>query len=85
MAQNDGSFTSRSALLRLPPEIRNMIWRFAVVGGTIKFDPANGEAPNPPALLEVNRQIRAEAIDIYYRENELERWIEDLDAAAYTR
>lgn len=85
MAATDHSDTSPSALLGLPPEMRNMIWRFAVIEGTITLDPVNGEAPSPPTLLEVSRQIRAEAIEIYYHENRTVWLIRDLDAAAYTR
>lgn len=63
--------TNDSKLLSLPPEIRNIIYRYALVEGLIRViqDP-----PPQPALLQLNRQVRDEAIQIYYQENCF-RWI----------
>lgn len=51
--------------LSLPPEIRNMIYRYTLVEGDIFVDTTVMQ----PALLQLNRQIRAESIQIYYKGN----------------
>lgn len=51
--------------LSLPPEMRNMIYRYALVEGDIFMDPTMTQ----PAVLQLNRQIRSEAKQIYYQEN----------------
>ncbi|KUI63013.1 hypothetical protein VP1G_10131 [Cytospora mali] len=50
--------------LNLPPELRNYIYRLALV------QPATTDLAAPqPALTRVNKQVRAEALSIYYAEN----------------
>ncbi|KUI72140.1 hypothetical protein VM1G_07431 [Cytospora mali] len=50
--------------LNLPPEIRNDIYRLALV------QPTTTDLASPqPALTRVNKQVRAEALSIYYAEN----------------
>ena len=64
-------------LLRLPAEIRDIIWELVVVEPSpIDVDPAM----KPPGLLAVNRQIRNEAIDAYYSSNRFMLTVVDLDA-----
>ena len=60
--------THHSRFLSLPSEVRNTIYRHTLVKGKITVNP-NRPAPQPPGLLEVNRQVRSETINIYYREN----------------
>ena len=72
-----------SQLLSLPPEIRNIIYRYALVqNGDIIIRPPTLPAPDQPSLLQVNRQIRAEARGIYYHENRFVCTIWSFDAAA---
>jgi len=69
----------KSALLSLPPEMRNRIYRAALVEGEISI--AAGQRPRPePALLYTRRRIRDEALAIYYKENCFDFHIKDYDA-----
>lgn len=52
--------------LRLPPEIRNKIYYDALITRTQAHWYSSAVQP---ALTRVNRQLRAEALPIYYREN----------------
>jgi hypothetical protein len=55
------------SLLNLPSELRIMIYRYALHSpNTIQIDCDNFMQP---ALLRTNRQMRAEATEIYYWEN----------------
>ena len=64
-------------LLRLPAEIRIVIWELVVVKqAPIDVDPAM----KPPGLLAVNRQIRNETIHAYYSLNRFMLTVVDLDA-----
>ena len=72
----------QSRLLSLPPEIRNTIYRYALVQGKISVRAPAFATAEQPALLQVNRQIRTEAINIYYHENEFLWLVEDFDATA---
>ena len=68
------------SILALPPELRNKIYRFILVSGNeIRLA---GDARSQPAILRVNRQIRQEAISIYYSENEFRINIIDLNGNA---
>lgn len=57
-----------SLLLKLPGELRNTIYRHALVKSK-SIEPDTAEAKADLALLQVNQQIRREAIKIYYSEN----------------
>lgn len=64
--------TANASLLELPAELRNQIYREAVVipdGVHIDLSDMNGPNTKQPALLHACRQIRAEAITLYYLEN----------------
>ncbi|KAK0266213.1 hypothetical protein LTR91_003491 [Friedmanniomyces endolithicus] len=53
-------------LLRLPPELRNAIYSYVLV------DPPEVLVTNhwrPPALLSMSKQVRREALKIYFAEN----------------
>ena len=64
-------------LLRLPAEIRIVIWELVVV----KQAPIDvGPAMKPPGLLAVNRQICNETIHAYYSLNRFMLTVVDLDA-----
>lgn len=65
--------TSRSTLLELPAEIRSTIWTFALRSEkplvTFHIDDYQKESyqeASQPALLSVSRQVRGEAIPIFY-------------------
>jgi hypothetical protein len=61
--------TSECAWLDLPPELRNTIYRFSLVGTEdIIINDCN--KPQSPSLLPTCRQIRQEAMEIYYQESE---------------
>ena len=57
-----------SQLLGLPAELRNKIYRLALLS-TEKIEVSDNNKPKEPSLLMVNKQIRKEAIGIYYSEN----------------
>ncbi|GIZ46507.1 hypothetical protein CKM354_000963300 [Cercospora kikuchii] len=67
-------------LLNLPGEIRNTIYRYAL----IKTKPmkVTSKGPGEPSLLRVCNRIRREARSIYYAENEFELHLEDFDGEA---
>lgn len=56
-----------SPLMKLPPELRNRIYRYTVVGDSKIFVTHNGL--REPELLHVCTQIRTEALGIFYSEN----------------
>lgn len=63
---------TKSRLLALPGELRNRIYRYALVkDGPIAFKCGNNRSGERfvPAILQVCRQIRSEAIRIYFHEN----------------
>jgi hypothetical protein len=69
-----------SPLFELPPEIRTMIYRFALV--------ADGELPitkvhgiPEAALLKVSKLVRSETYSLFYRENEFNVIVYDGDCA----
>ena len=66
----DAVDSHESRLLSLPPEIRNTIYRYALVQREISIRAPAFATAEQPAVLQVNHQIRTEAIDIYYYENE---------------
>lgn len=70
-----------SRLLTLPPELRNIIYRHTLVDGTFKI---YGSGPSTqPSLLQVNHQIRHEAIQLYYSENFFAWHIRAFDRTQY--
>lgn len=69
-----------SPLLGLPAEIRNSIYRLALVEDIIRITPQNLAGASQPPLLQVNRQIRSEATSIYYQENQIIWYLQDYNA-----
>ena len=65
--------------LLLPAEVRNMIYRHALVEGEIRVTTTTTQ----PSLLQVNQQIRQEAILIYYQENTFYWCISAFDATKH--
>ncbi|TPX14739.1 uncharacterized protein E0L32_005134 [Thyridium curvatum] len=64
LSEDEQRAQESSRFLRLPAEIRVQIYRFAVVrAGEYAWSFA------PPALAHVSRQVREEALSIYYSEN----------------
>lgn len=75
----DHATTACSLFLDLPGELRNRIYRYALV--TPERILLRGENKKQPALLRVSRQVRKEAIKIYYDENEFAYHFVDLAGA----
>lgn len=77
----------KSPILSLPPEMRNRIYRECVVEGviTLHSDDMFDSLPVEPALLLTCRQIRKEALSIYYHENKFEFCISHHDAGNYIK
>lgn len=73
----------KSPLLSLPPEMRNRIYRFALVEEDDIEIPSGGPFPSDPPLLRTCSQIRGEAISIFYLENTFSFTIEDFNAGKY--
>ena len=68
----------RASLLGLPGELRNVIYRLALVEtDRIVIDAANPVAPQP-GLLRTYRQLRNESLKIFYRENSFQYVLVDL-------
>lgn len=65
-AADPGSAIEHSPLLSLPPELRNEIYRYALVEGHIYINGSNADEFQQPARLQVNQQIRAECKQIFY-------------------
>ncbi|KAI3325086.1 hypothetical protein HD806DRAFT_465443 [Xylariaceae sp. AK1471] len=62
----------RNLILSFPPEIRNIIYEYAVVDVISKliiWKPPYRTCLAPPALAQVNRQLRNEVIPAYYGKN----------------
>ena len=85
MKAAQSSNTQGSRLLSLPPEIRNIIYRYALVQGRIEIHPPAHNSAEQPALLQVNRRIRNEASRIYYHENVYVWYIWDFNAKAFLK
>jgi len=80
--------TSTSRLLNLALELRDIIWRFALVSpDTVDIDlsrtPSECPGLKQPTLPSTNRQVRRESIAIYYSENKFTIQILDLKGAQY--
>lgn len=58
----------RSPLMKLPRELRNMIWRFAVTDDN-PIDVTTFTKPNERALMATCKQIRNESQETFYKEN----------------
>lgn len=80
--QNHETTTERH-LLSLPPELRNRIYRYAVLEHEDICLSASG--PQQPALLRVCTQTRQEAINIYYTENCFRLSVQDYDGEALSQ
>ena len=82
---------SKHTLLSLPPEMRNPIYRFALVESqdVMIREEYNEDGllppPQEPALLFACRQIRDEALEIYWQENTFRVEVENLNAFFYKR
>lgn len=70
----------QSPLLKLAPELRNIIYRYTLVKPDEIVVSAGALPPSSPALLQVSRQIRNEAKEIYHKENLFSFRIDDFDA-----
>jgi hypothetical protein len=71
------SANSSSRLLSLPGELRNRIYRFAIIGTrALEIDAARWSTHQPP-LLKICKQIRHEALRLFYIENKISTNIHD--------
>ena len=67
-----------SPLLELPGELRNRIYGYVLVDDIIKLD---STGHTEPELLHTCKQVRKEAIRIYYAENRFEILVPDYDSS----
>lgn len=72
-------------LLSIPPEMRNRIYRAALLVDDEIVIPPDGPPPEEPALLRTCSQIRAEAMSIYYKENRFLVHINKTNADVYIK
>ncbi|KAK5171288.1 uncharacterized protein LTR77_004432 [Saxophila tyrrhenica] len=73
----------KSRLMGLPAELRNEIYRYALVRKN-KYHIKHGKRqPKEPGLLLANKQIREEAASIYYQENTFYFVVVDNNARPY--
>jgi hypothetical protein len=82
-ANASGATEEKSPLLALPAEIRNEIWKWSM-----RMDhPLSivGDTPKQPPLTKTCRQIRAESIRFFYKENSFSCTIFDYDPADFKR
>lgn len=63
------SSVAESPLFRLPPELRTMIYRFALVDDEEVLVTESEGIPEP-ALLSVSKIVRSEAYNVFYFEND---------------
>ncbi|KAM0715529.1 hypothetical protein Q7P37_009027 [Cladosporium fusiforme] len=76
---------TRSPLISLPGELRNRIYRYTLVRArSIEID-ASTWSTHQPSLLATCRQIRAEALPIFYVENRISAEIRDWDPVVKQR
>ncbi|KAK5712255.1 hypothetical protein LTR17_017999 [Elasticomyces elasticus] len=68
-----------SGIFGLPAELRNRIWRLAVVGRYAFL--ADCPSPHLPGILRASRQSRTEAIGIWLFESEFSLLFDDFDFA----
>ena len=68
----------QSPLLRLSPELRNIIYRTALLTHTTTPITIPPTGLVQPALLRTSRQLRAETTSIYLRENAFRILVDDL-------
>jgi hypothetical protein len=69
-----------SPLFKLPPELRNMIYRYAIVSNrTLRVTKSRG-IPEAP-LLSVNKLIRAETFGLFYADNKFKCIVRSYDPA----
>ncbi|KAK3647083.1 hypothetical protein LTR56_008251 [Elasticomyces elasticus] len=57
---------TKKTLLKLPPELRNVIYELVLLDASPTFRFSLCTYTAVPTLLQVNRQLRAEALGIYY-------------------
>jgi len=57
----------QAGLFKLPAELRNLIYELVIIERrSVSIPPAEDRTHVKPGLLQVNREIRAEALPIYY-------------------
>jgi len=65
---HQSAHAQKSQFLQLPPELRNVIYVYALIAETDVEVPASGKVAKP-ALLQACRQTMSEATPIYYGQN----------------
>jgi len=72
---------AESCLFKLPPELRNTIYRFAIVADNEVSITKAGGIPEP-GLLSVCKIVRSEAFGTFYQENKFSCVVDDYDPAS---
>lgn len=83
LAQTATASVEGSQLLQLPAELRNLIWRYAVV----KSYPitVNSDGFRAPTLFAICKQTRNETVTLFFAKNVFQVIIGDYDIRAYAK
>jgi hypothetical protein len=74
------SSVAECPLFKLPPELRNMIYRYAMISHRrVRITKSHG-IPEP-GLLAACKLVRSEAFEIFYRENDFTCVVRNYDSA----
>lgn len=76
---------SSSRLLRLPPELRNQIWRLVLLCPQLLLVTTQAGPLIEPGLLRTSKALRDEAIRIFYLENTFLMPVDDSKGSILTR
>lgn len=74
------SSVAESPLFKLPPELRTMIYRHAIISNRALRITMSRGIPEAP-LLSVNKLLRAETFGLFYRENKFNCIVRNYDHA----
>ncbi|KAK4549861.1 hypothetical protein LTR36_005162 [Oleoguttula mirabilis] len=77
--------SERCALLSLPPELRNRIYRFVLVESDDIHVAATGPLPVEPGFLRTCSQVRNESSAIYYKKNKFNFVVKNHNARLYVQ
>ncbi|CZT15895.1 uncharacterized protein RCC_01734 [Ramularia collo-cygni] len=80
-----GPILQRSRLCKLPAEMKNAIYRFVLIEQDLIHVTASGYSRNGGCILATCKEIRVEALGIYYDENKFLHFISKFDSTPLVR